>query len=111
MNKVLTGAVLFGLALAVPAMAAPGECSFTGYESFDCDVAADGGGVTFTLPDGDLFVFAQTEDGEGLGYRIAADVKPGQRPEELGAFSPVEGEPGCWLGSKDELKFCAAIAQ
>lgn len=112
MKKSLSGAaLLIGLALAVPALAAPGECALTGYDSFDCDVAVDGGGITFDLPDGKVFVFAQTADGEGLGYLIAADAAPGSPPEELGRFSPVDGEAGCWLGSKDGLKFCAAVAQ
>lgn len=112
MKNFLSGAALMiGFALAVPALAAPGECSVTGYDSFDCDVAVDGGGITFELPDGQVFVFAQTADGEGLGYLIAANAAPGARPEELGSFSPIEGEAGCWLGAREEMKFCAAVAE
>ncbi len=112
MKNFVTGAALvFGLALAVPAYAARGQCSMTGYDTFDCDVSADGGGITFELPDGSLFVFAQIAAGEGLGYLIAPGAAPGSRPEELGAFSPLDDEPGCWFGPKDEIKFCAAIAE
>ena len=112
MKKFVTGAVLLaGLALAVPANAAPGQCSVTGYDTFDCDVTVDGGGITFLLPDGQSFVFALVVDGQGLGYLGAADQRPGTYPEELGSFLPVEGEAGCWLGEKDGLKFCAAVLQ
>lgn len=112
MKIFVTGAVLLaGLALAVPASAAPGECSVTGYDTFDCDVTADGGGITFALPDGQTFVFAHVADGAGLGYLIAADAPPGRSPEELGSFLPIEGEDGCWLGEKDGTKFCAALLQ
>jgi hypothetical protein len=112
MKKFVTGAVLLaGLALAVPAQAAPGQCSVTGYDRFDCDVSVDGGGIAFQLPDGRGFVFAHVADGEGLGYLGAADPQPGAYPEELGVFKPVEGEDGCWLGEKDNIKFCAALLQ
>ncbi|MFD1251413.1 MULTISPECIES: hypothetical protein [Devosia] len=112
MRIYLTGAALaFGLALAGVANAAPGQCSMTGFDSFDCDVVVDGGGITFDLPDGSTFVFAHVADGAGLGYRIAPEARPGQLPEELGAFAPIEAEPGCWLGDKDNLKFCAAVLQ
>lgn len=108
----LTGvAMVAGFALAAPAAAAPGQCMMTGYDDFACDVSVDGGGISFALPDGQLFVFAQQLDGAGLGYRIAADVAPGDRPDELGAFTPVDGEPGCWFGEKDEITFCAALEQ
>ncbi len=108
----VTGAVLLaGLALAVPANAAPGECSVTGYDTFECDVSVDGGGIAFMLPDGRSFVFAHVADGAGLGYIGAADPRPGSYPEELGSFLPVAGEDGCWLGEKDGLKFCAALLQ
>lgn len=108
----VTGAVLLaGLALAVPANGAPGQCSVTGYDTFDCDVTADGGGITFSLPDGQTFVFAHVADGAGLGYIAAVDQRPGTYPEELGSFVPVEGEDGCWLGQKNGIKFCAALLQ
>ena len=111
MKTIVTGVVLAGFALAVPAMAAPGQCSLTGYDTFECDVAMDGGGLTFGLPDGQIFAFALVAEDEGQGYSIAADSAPGQRPEELGVFRPVEGEAGCWLGERDDVKFCAALAQ
>lgn len=105
----VTGAVLLaGLALAVPANAAPGQCSVTGYDTFDCDVSVDGGGIAFLLPDGRSFVFAHVSNGAGIGYLGAA----GQRyPQDLGSFLPVEGEDGCWLGERSGIKFCAALLQ
>ena len=112
MKSFVTGAMLLAsLALAVPAGAAPGQCSMTGYGSFACDVAADGGGITFALPDGQVFAYALTGENEGIGYRIAADAGPGQPPRNLGTFVPAEGQPGCWTGGRDGLEFCAAIAQ
>lgn len=112
MRVFVTGAALVvGLALAAPAVAAPGQCSMTGYDAFACDVTVDGGGITFELPSGETFVFAHEADGEGLGYLIAAQPQPGRYPEELGRFVPVEGEAGCWFGAKDEITFCAALEQ
>lgn len=112
MNILTTGAALvFGLALATPALASEGQCAFTGFGTFDCDVELDGSGLTFTLPDGQTFAFAVVTDGEGLGYRIAADAGPGQRPVELGQFVPVADEPGCWQSQKDETRFCASVMQ
>lgn len=109
MKIFVTGAMLLaGLAFAVPANAAPGQCSVTGYDTFDCDVTVDGGGITFTLPDGQNFVFAHVADGAGIGY-LGTE---GQRyPQDLGAFLPIEDEPGCWLGEKANIKFCAALLQ
>lgn len=112
MSKFVTGAALvLGLALAVPAAAAPGQCSMTGYGDFPCDVNVDGGGITFALPNGDTFVFAHEADGVGLGYLIGADATAGRLPDELGQFAPVDGKPGCWFGEKDDLTFCAALEQ
>lgn len=112
MRTFLTGAaVLAGLALVVPAQAMPGQCSVTGYEDFACSVDADGGGLTFVLPDGQTFVFAQLEDGAGFAYRIADDNQPGSRPEELGMFAPLDSKPGCWLGEKDAITFCVSVEQ
>ncbi|WP_323016189.1 hypothetical protein [Devosia sp.] len=108
MKRFVTGAVLLaGLALAGPAMAVPGQCSMTDYGSFACDVTADGGGITFALPDGQVFVFAHVADGAGPGYLIA----PGRLPHALGAFEPMPAEPGCWHDAQDKRKFCAAILQ
>lgn len=110
MRILFTGAVLAaGFALAVPAWAVSGQCSLTGYESFECDVTTDGGGLTFDLPDGQTFAFAVTGEGEGFGYRIAADAAPGQRPVELGTFVPAPDEPGCWQSVRNETRFCALV--
>jgi hypothetical protein len=112
MRRFVTGAALAcSLALAVPVAAAPGQCSMTGQGEFPCDVNVDGGGITFTLPSGETFVFAHEANGEGLGYLIAAEPQPGRRPEELGRFVPVEGQDGCWFGEQDEITFCAALEQ
>lgn len=111
MKTIVTGVLLAGFALAVPATAAPGQCSITGFDTFECDVVMDGGGLTFGLPDGEIFAFALVAENRGQGYRIPAGSRPGQRPVELGVFRPVEGEPGCWLGDRDEIRFCASIAQ
>lgn len=112
MKIFVTGAVLLaGLALAGPAHAAPGQCSFTGYGSFACDVTADGGGITFALPDGQVFVFAHVADGEGIGYIGAAEPGPGRFPQDLGTFRPVPDEAGCWQGGQDGTRFCAALLQ
>lgn len=112
MRLFVTGvALVAGLALAVPAMASPGQCSMTGFGDFQCEVNVDGGGLTFALPDGQSLVFAHVADGEGLGYLIPAQSEPGQRPKELGMFAPVEGQAGCWFGPKDEISFCVAIEQ
>jgi len=110
MKRMFTGAMLVvSLALATPALAAPGQCSLTGYDAFECDVETDGGGLTFSLPDGQIFAFALTDENEGLGYRIPTDATPGQRPLELGAFAPVPAEPGCWQAERNETKFCASV--
>ena len=112
MKSFLTGAALLaGFALAGSAMAAPGQCSMSGFGSFACDVGFDGAGITFELPDGQVFAFALVTEVEGLGYFIAADAQPGQRPVELGVFMPVADEPGCWYGQKDDVKFCALVEQ
>lgn len=112
MRNFVTGAALIcGLALAAPAVAAPGQCSMTGQGEFDCDVNVDGGGITFALPNGETFVFAHEADGEGLGYLISAEPEPGSRPQELGRFAPLGGQDGCWFGDRNEITFCAALAQ
>ena len=111
MRLLLTGVAVAGLALADPAAAAPGQCSMTGYDDFACDVAVDGGGISFALPDGQVFVFVHEASDQGFGYRIADVAEPGDRPDELGMFAPVDGEPGCWFGPKDEITFCAAVEQ
>jgi hypothetical protein len=98
--------------LAGGAQAAPGQCSMTGYDSFDCAVGMDGAGLTFALPDGQTFVFALVEEGEGLGYLIAADAAPGERPDELGTFTSDQSQPGCWISERDEDdRFCVMVAE
>ena len=93
------------------ASAAPGQCTVSGYDTFDCDVALDGGGLTFALPDGQTFAFALVEEGEGLGYLIASDARAGQRPDELGTFTPIADEPGCWAGGRDVERFCVLVEE
>ena len=103
-------AIVAGMTGAVAA--APGECTVTGYGTFPCDVAMDGAGLTFALPDGDSFAFALVSEGEGLGYLIAEDAAPGRRPKEMGGFEPAPGQQGCWRSTKDQsFQFCAAIEQ
>lgn len=110
MKIMFTGAMLaVSLALAAPALAVSGQCSLTGYDEFDCEVETDGAGLTFALPDGQTFAFALTEENQGLGYLLAADAKPGQLPDELGAFTPIADEPGCWQAERNETKFCALV--
>lgn len=112
MKRFLTGAaLLFSCALAAPALGASGECSFTGFDSFACDVAVDGGGITFELPSGDVFVFAHEGDEVGLGYLIAANSQPGRSPNQLGRFMPMAHEDGCWYAPEKEITFCARIAE
>lgn len=112
MRNIVTGAALtLGLALAVPANAAPGQCQVTGYGDFPCEVNVDGGGITFALPDGQTFVFAHEADGEGQGYLIDAEPQPGRYPKELGRFAPVTGPEGCWYGEKDDITFCALLVK
>ena len=106
----LVVATLIWGAMAVAAYAAPGQCTVTGYDTFDCDVALDGGGLTFGLPDGRTFAFALAEDGVGTGYLMAADGAPGTRPEELHGLTAVDGRPGCWA-REDEFEFCVLIEQ
>lgn len=112
MKTYLTGVALgAGLALAAPALGAPGQCSMTGYESFACEISADGGGITFTLPDGQFFAFVHTGDGEGPGYLTPADPTPGHSPRLLGSFAPAMAAPGCWRDAERDITFCAAIEQ
>ncbi|QQR40156.1 hypothetical protein [Devosia rhizoryzae] len=112
MKMLVTGVAMSAVfALAAPAGAAPGQCSMTGYGDFSCDVAVDGGGISFVLPDRQVFVFAHQANSEGFGYLIEDRARAGARPDELGAFAPIEGEPGCWFGPKDEITFCAALKQ
>ncbi|KKB10018.1 hypothetical protein [Devosia chinhatensis] len=112
MKMFVTGAVLLvGLALAAPASAAPGQCSLSGIGEFSCDVSVDGGGITFSLPDGRLFVFAHVSNGEGLAYIGSGEPSPGQYPSELGAFVPAQDRAGCWMQEDGEMTFCAALLQ
>ena len=98
----------FGMGAAV---AAPGQGTVGDSGTFDWDVTTDGGGVTFALPDGQTFAFAATKPGKGLGYLIAPDARPGERPDELGTFVLDDGAVGCWLGQRKVERFCVLIAQ
>jgi hypothetical protein len=99
-----------GGAMTTLAMAAPGQCTVTGYDTFDCDVVLDGGGLTFALPDGRIFAFTVIEDGVGTAYLIDDDAAPGDRPEELREFRAVEDRPGCWARDED-YEFCVLVQQ
>lgn len=99
----------FGV-MTLAASAAPGQCMVSGFGSFDCDVALDGGGLTFALPDGRTFAFALDEDNVGTGYLIAADAAPGSPPQALPGFGAVEGKPGCWARD-DAFEFCVLIEE
>ena len=97
-------------AMVTLAAAAPGQCTVTGYDTFDCDVALDGGGLTFGLPDGRIFAFTLIEEGVGMAYLIDADAAPGERPDELREFRAVDGKPGCWA-RKENYEFCVLVQQ
>lgn len=107
--RLLAAALLWG-AMNAAAFAAPAQCEVTGYGTFDCDVALDGGGLTFGLPDGRTFAFALTEADAGLAYLIEADARPGQRPDELRQFRAVDGEAGCWARDAD-YRFCVLLKE
>jgi hypothetical protein len=101
-------AAVVGLA-ATSAWAAPGQCSVGEEGTFACDVTMDGAGLTFALPDGQVFAFALVEEGEGLAYLLDPDD---QRPRELGAYVPDGTEPGCWINTRRaENRFCVSVAQ
>ena len=102
-GSALIWGVLTGIALAEPA-----QCSVAGFDTFDCDLARDGGGLTFALPDGEVFSFALVSETEGLGYLAAADAL---YPAELGIMTPAVDAPGCWVGGKDGFAFCAQVAE
>ena len=99
-----------GGAMVTVASAAPGQCTVTGYDTFDCDVALDGGGLTFALPDGKTFAFTLVEEGVGTAFLIEADAAPGQPPEELREFRASEDRPGCWARGED-FEFCVLVEQ
>lgn len=111
-KKMMLAATVFaGAAMAgTPAYAQPGQCSVTGVGTFPCDVAVDGGGLSFALPDGDVLAFMLVEPGRGIAYLAAADARPGQRPRELRDFVPKEGMQGCWV-REDGYQFCALVFQ
>lgn len=103
-------AVAAGGMMVAVASAAPGQCTVSGFGAFDCDVALDGGGLTFALPDGQIFAFTLIEDGVGTAYLIDPAAEPGQRPDELHEFRAVEGKPGCWARDED-YEFCVLVQQ
>lgn len=104
----LAAAILAGAAISTPAWAQPGQCSVTGLGTFDCDVVVDGGGFSFTFPDGNVLAFTLIEPSLGLAFLIRSDAKPGQRPRELGEFTPAPDNAGCWAGNNG-YQFCALV--
>jgi hypothetical protein len=102
----LVWAVMAGVVAAEPA-----QCSVTEFATFDCELTRDGGGLTFDLPDGQVFAFALVSENEGLAYMTPANAGPGTYPIELGLMTPAVGAPGCWVGGKDGFAFCVEIAQ
>src|SRR5690606_24760684 len=107
--RLLTATLLWG-AMVTLAAAAPAQCTVTGYDTFDCDVVLDGGGLTFALPDGSVFAFTLETETLGSAFIVAADAKPGQLPQELHAFRPVADSPGCWARDED-FAFCVLVQQ
>ena len=104
---VLGSALIWGLLTGV-AHAEPGQCVVTGFETFDCELARDGGGLTFALPDGRVFSFALVSENEGLAYLTEPET---MYPTELGRMTPASDAPGCWVGGKDGFTFCAQVAE
>ncbi len=108
-KKVMLAAAMFAAAaMTGPAAAEPGQCSVSGWGTFDCDVVVDGGGLSFALPDGAVWAFTLTEAEIGLGYLVPPDGAPGKRPRPQGEFRPVADKPGCWA-NVDNLEFCALV--
>lgn len=107
--KFVAATLIWG-AMVLAASAAPGQCTVSGYDTFDCDVALDGQGLTFGLPDGRTFAFALTGEDEGAAYLIDADAAPGSLPEELRGFAAVDGKPGCWARDED-FEFCVLVEE
>ncbi len=107
--RLLTATLIWG-AMVTLAQATPAQCTVTDYGQFDCDVALDGGGLTFNLPDGRTFAFTLTEKDRGVAFLIEADAKPGQPPQELHEFKAVDGKAGCWARN-DAYEFCVLVAQ
>lgn len=102
-------AAAFGV-MGTATVAAPGQCTVSGYDTFDCDVALDGGGLTFALPDGRIFAFTLVEDGVGTAFLVDAEAAPGDLPDELREFRAVEGKPGCWRRDED-YEFCVLVQE
>ncbi|MCS6762079.1 MAG: hypothetical protein MO846_08940 [Candidatus Devosia symbiotica] len=92
-------------------MAEPAQCTASGFGTFDCDVTRDGGGLTFAVPDGQVFAFGLADQDKGLVYLNQADAGPGTYPQELGAMMPSADAPGCWVGGKDSFAFCVLVAR
>ncbi|WEK05409.1 MAG: hypothetical protein P0Y65_03895 [Candidatus Devosia phytovorans] len=107
--KCVAATLIWG-AMVMAVSAAPGQCTVTGYGTFECDVALDGQGLTFGLPDGGLFAFALTGEDEGAAYLAGADTAPGALPEELRGLVAVDGKPGCWARD-DEFEFCVLVEE
>lgn len=110
MRVFVAGALLAcGLAMVSPAAAAPGQCLLTGFESFPCDVVVDGASLAFDLPDGRRFAVVFDAAGQGTAFARRPDAAPGTRPDDLGRFEPVEGEPGCWQKLRLQTRFCVMV--
>lgn len=90
------------------ALAQPGRCYVEGYDWFDCDIAADGGGITFDLPDGKTFALAIYEPGLGQGF-LTDPESDRILPNDLGEFRQVEAGPACWRGEREIELFCALV--
>lgn len=103
----LAAAMFAAAAMTGPAAAQPGQCSVSGWGTFDCDVVVDGGGLSFALPDGAVWAFTLTEADMGLGYLFPSDGGSGNRPRAQGEFQPST-KPGCWA-NLDEFEFCALV--
>lgn len=101
-------ALIWGLMASV-AQAEPAQCSVTDFGTFDCNLARDGAGLTFLLPNGQVFAFALTGDGEGSGYLGPSPQAPEAAPIELGRMTPAIGAPGCWVGGKNGFAFCVQV--
>lgn len=106
-SLVMGSALMWGLWAGV-AQAEPGQCTVSGVGTFDCDLARDGGGLTFALPDGRVFSFALVSQSDGLGYLAEPNAS---YPAELGRMTPANDAPGCWVGGKDGFAFCVQVAQ
>lgn len=103
----LTAAMIAGTAISTAAFDQPGQCTVTGYGTFDCDVVVDGQSLSFSLPDGGTLAFTLLEPALGVGYLLSPNAKAGQGITEMDGFAPIMDEPGCW--ARDQFEFCAMV--